>query len=74
MAQMRKQDPQFWGDPTVLNVAALPANEKALFDTLDLGPATLKPEDLGPVLPEPHPSWVTALEQAWTECYGAGGH
>ncbi|WP_420412284.1 ABC transporter substrate-binding protein [Roseibium sp.] len=73
MAQMRKQDPQIWGDPTVLNVADLPANEKALFDTLDLGPATLSPEDLGPVLPEPHPSWVTELEQAWATRYGAGG-
>jgi putative thiamine transport system substrate-binding protein len=71
MAQSRKQDPVIWGDPTVLNVAALPANEKALFDTLDLGPATLTPEELGPVLPEPHPSWVSALEEAWTARYGA---
>jgi putative thiamine transport system substrate-binding protein len=71
MAQSRKQDPAIWGDPTVLNVAALPANEKVLFDTLDLGPATLTPEELGPVLPEPHPSWVSALEAAWTARYGA---
>ncbi|GAB4513887.1 MAG: ABC transporter substrate-binding protein [Roseibium sp.] len=71
MAQSRKQDPAIWGDPTVLNVAALPANEKALFDALDLGPATLTPEQLGPVLPEPHPSWVSALEEAWTARYGA---
>jgi putative thiamine transport system substrate-binding protein len=73
MAQMRKQDPKIWGDPTVLNVADLPANEKALFDTQDLGPATLTPEELGPTLPEPHPSWVTALEQTWATRYGAGG-
>ncbi|MES0809919.1 ABC transporter substrate-binding protein [Roseibium sp. SCPC15] len=72
MAQTRKQEPEVWGDPTVLNVAALPSNEKALFDALDLGPATLSPEELGPVLPEPHPSWVSALEEAWTERYGAG--
>jgi len=72
MAQTRKQEPEIWGDPTVLNVAALPANEKALFDTMDLGPATLLPEELGPVLPEPHPSWVSALEEAWLERYGAG--
>lgn len=70
-AQSRKQDPEFWGDPTVLNVAGLPAAEKALFDTLDLGPATLSPEALGPVLPEPHPSWVSALEEAWIARYGA---
>ncbi len=72
MAQTRKQDPEIWGDPTVLAVAALPANEKALFEALDLGPAALAPEDLGPVLPEPHPSWVDALEAAWGARYGAG--
>ncbi|AQQ03547.1 ABC transporter substrate-binding protein [Roseibium algicola] len=70
-AQARKQDPGIWGDPTVLNVAGLPETEKVLFDTLDLGPATLTPEQLGPVLPEPHPSWVSALEEAWTTRYGA---
>ncbi|WP_282044839.1 ABC transporter substrate-binding protein [Roseibium album] len=72
MAQTRKQEPEIWGDPTVLNVDALPANERALFTSQDLGPATLAPEDLGPVLPEPHPSWVSALEEAWTERYGSG--
>jgi len=71
MAQTHKQDPEIWGDPTVLDVAALPANEKALFEALDLGPATLSPEDLGPVLPEPHPTWVAALEDAWLKRYGA---
>lgn len=71
MAQTRKQEPEIWGDPTVLDVAGLPANEKALFDAMDLGPATLSPEDLGPVLPEPHPSWVKALEEAWVQRYGA---
>ncbi len=70
-AQSHKQDPEFWGDPTVLNVAALPDREKALFEALDLGPATLTPEELGPVLPEPHPSWVSALEKAWIARYGA---
>jgi putative thiamine transport system substrate-binding protein len=70
-AQARKQDPDIWGDPTVLNVADLPETEKVLFDTLDLGPATLTPDQLGPVLPEPHPSWVSALEEAWTARYGA---
>lgn len=71
MAQMRKQDPAIWGDPTVLNVEGLPDSEKALFDTQELGPATLTPQDLGPVLPEPHPSWVAALETAWAERYGS---
>lgn len=72
LAQARKQDPEIWGDPTVLNVASLPETEKARFMELDLGPATLAPDDLGPVLPEPHPSWVSALETAWAERYGSG--
>ncbi len=71
LAQARKQAPEVWGDPTVLDVAGLPGTDKALFDVLDLGPATLGPEDLGPVLPEPHPSWVSAIEEAWTARYGA---
>jgi len=70
-AQARKQDPEIWGDPTVLDVAALPEREKARFDEVDLGPATLTPEELGPVLPEPHPSWVSVLEDAWATRYGA---
>ncbi|TYC49216.1 ABC transporter substrate-binding protein [Rhodobacterales bacterium] len=73
LAQSRKQDPEIWGDPTVLNVASLPESEKARFDRLDLGVATLTPEELGPVLPEPQPSWVSALETAWEARYGAGG-
>ncbi len=69
-AQARKQDPEIWGDPTVLDVSALPAKEKALFTGLDLGPATLAPAALGPTLPEPHPSWVSALEREWAARYG----
>ncbi|EFO33115.1 protein YnjB [Roseibium sp. TrichSKD4] len=69
-AQARKQDPTYWGDPTVLNLKSLDADDRAAFDRLDLGIATLTPEQLGNTLPEPHPSWVTALEKAWVERYG----
>lgn len=69
-AQARKQDPAVWGGETVLAVGLLPAPDRALFDGLDLGPAGLRPEDQGPVLPEPHPSWMAALEAAWTARYG----
>ncbi|MEJ8476233.1 ABC transporter substrate-binding protein [Roseibium algae] len=69
-AQARKQDPAVWGDPTVLNVAALSDEDKARFNAIDLGPATLKPSDLGATLPEPHPTWVAALEKAWAAHYG----
>ncbi len=69
-AQARKQDPNVWGDPTVLAVDTLAADDKARFDALDLGIATLTPAELGQTLPEPHPSWTTRLEQAWSARYG----
>ena len=69
-AQAHKQDPAVWGDPTVLAVDRLPAGDRALFDALDLGVATLSPEQLGKVLPEPHPSWTAMLETEWARRYG----
>jgi putative thiamine transport system substrate-binding protein len=69
-AQARKQDPAVWGDPTVLAIDKLPEEDRARFAALDLGMATLPPEKLGKVLPEPHPSWVTMLEHEWARRYG----
>jgi putative thiamine transport system substrate-binding protein len=69
-AQARKQDPKIWGDPTVLALDRLPADQRALFAALDLGPATLRPEELGRTLPEPHPSWVERIEHEWARRYG----
>ncbi|MCC0042954.1 MAG: ABC transporter substrate-binding protein [Brucellaceae bacterium] len=69
-AQAHKQDPQVWGDPTVLNVGKLDTEDKAKFDALDLGIATLAPEDLGPALDEPHPTWMDRLETEWKRRYG----
>lgn len=69
-AQARKQDPEIWGDPTVLDVAALPPEDRAAFEALDLGIATLAPEELGPALDEPHPSWMVRLESEWIRRYG----
>ncbi len=69
-AQARKQDPQVWGDPTVLDVTALDAEDRARFEALDLGIATLKPDELGPALDEPHPTWMSRIEQEWTRRYG----
>lgn len=69
-AQARKQDPTVWGDPTVLAVNALATDDKARFDALDLGIATLTPAELGRTLPEPHASWMTRLEQVWLARYG----
>lgn len=70
-AQARKQDPKYWGDPTVLAISSLPAADQARFAALDLGPATLKPADLGPALDEPHPSWMERIETEWQRRYGA---
>ena len=70
-AQARKQDPKIWGDPTVLNIAALPEADKAAFASLNLGIATLKPEELGKALDEPHPSWMERVETEWKRRYGA---
>ena len=64
-AQAKKQDPQGWGDGTVLNVAGLNPEDRARFDALPRGIATLSPEELTPVLPEPHPSWMVKIEQEW---------
>lgn len=71
-AQIRKQDPKVWGDPTVLNVNKLSAADQAAFAALDLGIATLSPDQLGPALDEPHPSWMSRVEEEWKRRYGAG--
>ena len=70
-AQARKQDPAIWGDPTVLAVERLVAADQERFAALDLGIATLSPEELGPVIEEPHASWMVELERAWTARYAS---
>jgi len=66
-AQIRKQSLEAWGDATVLDESKL---------TTDQQNALLKATNglsvsVGPVLPEPHPSWTDALEAAWTQRYGS---
>ncbi|MBU0464917.1 MAG: ABC transporter substrate-binding protein [Proteobacteria bacterium] len=68
-AQARKADPTIWGDPTVLDTQKLVGRDKALFDAVPKGIATLTPKELGQGLPEPHVSWVQALEKKWLETY-----
>jgi len=68
-AQARKADPKVWGDPSVLAVSSLAAEDKARFDALELGIATLKPTELGAPVSEPHPSWVDALVKEWQKRY-----
>lgn len=71
-AQLRKQDPQYWGDPTVLSMAKLPEADRIAFQSIDLGVATLSPEDLGPLIAEPHPSWMERIEAEWRRRYASG--
>ncbi|ETX27938.1 ABC transporter substrate-binding protein [Roseivivax isoporae] len=71
-AQVRAQDPDVLGYGTVLDVAGLPEADRAAFEALDLGIATLSPEELGTVQPEPHPSWMTRIADEWTRRYAAG--
>ncbi len=71
-AQIRKQDPDVWGDFTVLATDKLSAEAQAAFAALDMGIATLSPSALGATQLEPHPSWVAALEEAWARRYASG--
>ncbi len=68
-AQAEKQNPEIWGDDTVLDLDKLSAEDRKRFADIPRGPATLSPEELGPVLLEPHPSWMTALEDEWRRRY-----
>ena len=69
-AQARAQDPNVLGYGTVLDMGALSTEDRALFDALDLGVATLSPADLGRVQAEPHPSWMTRMADDWATRYG----
>jgi len=66
-AQARKADIAVWGDPTVLDVAALPAAQRALFTASALPGQVRSPAN---AIPEPHGSWVAPLQARWTRRYG----
>ncbi|MFQ6551434.1 ABC transporter substrate-binding protein [Aestuariibius insulae] len=71
-AQLRAQDPDILGYGTVLSMNKLAPSEREAFDALDLGIATLPPAELGPALPEPHPSWAERIAADWVARYGSG--
>lgn len=68
-AQAHKADTSVWGDPTVLALDKLSEPDRALFEQLPEGVATLSADELGAVLREPDASWVPALERAWQQRY-----
>ncbi|TVR49265.1 MAG: ABC transporter substrate-binding protein [Rhodobacteraceae bacterium] len=68
--QARAQDPDVLGFQTVLGMDRLDAEDRARFEALELGIATLPPEEMGTGLLEPHPDWMTRLAEDWAERYG----
>jgi putative thiamine transport system substrate-binding protein len=66
-AQIRKADISVWGDGTVLDIKQLPTTSKMRL--LKTAPGALT--EAVPTLPEPHASWVEALEAEWLKRYGA---
>lgn len=69
-AQAQKQSLTMWGDRSVLDIGHLDADSQALFEQGDRHPAELPVDALANTLPEPHPSWMTTLQEAWLERYG----
>ena len=67
-AQAMKNNPEYWGDFTVLDFEKLNDDEKLLFEELDLGKATLSTEELASKrLPEISSEYVNKLEKGWLE-------
>lgn len=66
-AQAHKASVDVWGDPTVLDAESLDPDSRAQFE--HLGEDASIPAPPGRLLPEPHPSWTTRLEQVWLERY-----
>jgi putative thiamine transport system substrate-binding protein len=70
-AQIKKQNKNFWGDPTVISIDKLSQKWRNKFSALPRGIATLKSQDLKMKLEEPHPSWVKVIEDEWIKRYGS---
>ncbi|SUZ30347.1 hypothetical protein ROE7235_00066 [Roseibaca ekhonensis] len=68
--QALAQDPAVLGFQTVLGMDRLTPENRARFDALDLGIATLSPDEMGTGLLEPHPSWMTRVAEDWAARYG----
>lgn len=65
-AQLSKYRPDNWGDFPALDLERLPETERERFRAVDLGPATLGSDILGPLaVPEIPSAYLEALEQGW---------
>ncbi len=68
--QARAQDPAVLGFQTVLGMHLLDDAGRAAFEALELGPATLAPDEMGQALLEPHPSWEARIAADWVARFG----
>ncbi|EHH8134904.1 ABC transporter substrate-binding protein, partial [Escherichia coli] len=64
-AQIRKADPRYWGDPSVLDSDKLPPELRRTMH--DISPSAGM---VVPVLSEPNAGWSAALEAEWLRRYG----
>jgi len=66
-AQLSKNNPENWGDFTVLDMTKLEASDRQAFDELDLGEATLSLDVLNQHgVPEIPAAYITRLENDWS--------
>ena len=63
--QARAQDLEQMGNLNVLDLAALPAEDRARFEALTPHPALPTAAELGAPLLEPHASWMTRITAEW---------
>lgn len=67
-AQLSKYRPENWGDFPALDPQRLRQEDRRQFQAVDLGPATLGPEQLNPVaVPEIPSDYLEAIEQGWRD-------
>ena len=69
LAQARQQDPTVLGNATVLDLAKLTEAERHLFAPKAGIVGLPQPGELGPVLLEPHASWMTRITAEWEKRY-----
>jgi putative thiamine transport system substrate-binding protein len=67
--QARAQDYREMGNFTVLDLAKLTSSERAKFDALPKSAALPTNAQLGAILLEPHPSWMTRIASEWEKRY-----
>ncbi len=67
LAQLEKNKPEVWGDPTVLSLDLIPADVARQFRSLSTHPSAASADELNKgKLPEVSSRWVEEIERAWT--------